>query len=169
MARLAQGLGDIKGTDTIHFIRRDQVPKGRVATYGRIVVDYRPHKEEKHRTRLTVGGDRIAYPWDVSTPTANLQTIKLLWNSVIASPGNKFCTMDIKKFYLNTPLDGYEYMRLRLDIIPDDIIDHYGLRDKVTADGWVYIEIRKGMYGLPQSGILANKLLERRLNDAKYF
>jgi hypothetical protein len=54
-------------------------------------------------------------------------------------------------------------MRLKLDIIPDKIIDHYTLRDLVDKDRWVYIEICKGMYGLPQSGILANQLLEKHL------
>jgi hypothetical protein len=53
-----------------------------------------------------------------------------------------------------------EYMRLRLDIIPEEIIIVYSLHNLVTANGWVYIEIFKGMYGLPQAGILANQLLE---------
>ncbi len=46
-----------------------------------------------------------------------------------------------------------------LRLIPDDIIEHYRLGEK-TVDGYVYMEIRKGMYGLPQAGILANKLLK---------
>jgi hypothetical protein len=29
--------------------------------------------------------------------------------------------------------------------------------------GWVYIEIRKGMYGLKQAGLLANQLIQKRL------
>jgi hypothetical protein len=70
--------------------------------------------------------------------------------------------IDLKNFYLNTPLDRYEYMRLSIDIIPDKIIDEYNLRPLVS-NGYVYIEIRKGMYGLPQAGILANKLLTKRL------
>ena len=76
--------------------------------------------------------------------------------------------MDISNFYLNTPLDKYEYMRLRLDIIPQEIIDAYNLTD-LMHDGWIYIEIRKGMYGLPQAGILANKLLRKRLATKGYY
>ena len=64
--------------------------------------------------------------------------------------------------YLNTPLDRFEYMKMPLSILPDDIISHYNLRNK-AQNGFVYIEIRKGMYGLPQAGILANKLLKERL------
>ena len=33
----------------------------------------------------------------------------------------------------------------------------------------IYIEIRKGMYGLPQAGMLANKLLKRRLAKHRYY
>jgi tellurite resistance protein len=44
-------------TNTIRFIRRSDIPKGRKVTYGSFVVDVKDHKEEKERTRLTVGGD----------------------------------------------------------------------------------------------------------------
>jgi hypothetical protein len=70
--------------------------------------------------------------------------------------------INLKNFYLNTPLDRYKYMQLSIDIIPDESIDEYNLRPLVS-NSYVYIEIRKGMYGLPQAGILANKLLTKRL------
>jgi hypothetical protein len=69
----------------------------------------------------------------------------------------------VKNFYLNTPMDRYEYMRMHIDLLLDEIILQYNLRALANADGWVYTEIQKGMYGLPQAGILANKLLEKRL------
>jgi hypothetical protein len=62
-----------------------------------------------------------------------------------------------------------EYMRLRLEIIPDKIIEKYNLRDLVDNDGWVYIEICKGMYGLLQAGIITNQLLEKRLSERGYY
>jgi hypothetical protein len=37
------------------------------------------------------------------------------------------------------------------------------------VDGWVYIEIRKGMYGLKQVGLLANQLLQKRLAPFGYY
>ena len=76
--------------------------------------------------------------------------------------------IDIKNFYLNTPMPRFEYFRLKLDNFPEDVILHYGLRDKVSSDGYVYLEVRKGMYGLPQAGILAQKLLEERLEKHGY-
>ena len=62
----------------------------------------------------------------------------------------------------------YVYMRLRLDLLPTKIIDKYDLHLLADEHGWVYVEIQMGMYGLPQAGILANKLIEQRLNARGY-
>ena len=42
------------------------------------------------------------------------------------------------------------------------------MENKVTANGWVYLEVRKGMYGLPQASILAQRLSKERLNKKGY-
>jgi hypothetical protein len=97
-------------------------------------------------------------------PTANLTTTKLLINLTISMPGAIFLGMDLANFYLNTPLPNYKYMHLGLDIIPEEKILAHNLRAIVNTDGWAYIQIRKGMYGLPQAGILANNLLEQQLS-----
>ena len=77
-------------------------------------------------------------------------------------------TLDIKSFYLNTPLARYEYLRLKLTNLPEYVIEQYGLKDKATSDGYVYEEIRKGMYGLPQAGLLPQDLIEQRLMKHEY-
>ena len=77
-------------------------------------------------------------------------------------------TLDVKNFYINTPMTRYEYVRIKIDDVPEEIIVEYNLRDKIASDGHVYVEIRKGMYGLPQAGILAQELLEKRLNEYGY-
>ena len=77
-------------------------------------------------------------------------------------------TMDIKDFYLNTPMARYEYMRLKISDMPDDVIKHYKLRNIVTPEGHIYCEIQKGMYGLPQAGIIAQELLAKRLKEHIY-
>ncbi len=76
--------------------------------------------------------------------------------------------MDIKDFYLNTPMARYEYMRLKLSDMPDDIIEHYNLQAITMANGFLYCEIRKGVYGLPQDGIIAQQLLETGLTAHGY-
>jgi hypothetical protein len=77
-------------------------------------------------------------------------------------------TLDVKNFYLNTLMVQYEYVRIKINDIPDEIIVEYNLKDKVTSDGHLYIEIQKGKYGLPQAGILAQELLEKQLNEHGY-
>ena len=107
LGRISQSFWDIKDTDNIRFIKKNKLPQNqwRDATYGHIVVDYRPQKFEPHQTILTVGGEKINYPYDISTPTADLATIKLLWNSTISTPGAKFFTIDVNNFYLVKPME----------------------------------------------------------------
>eukprot|EP00957_Ditylum_brightwellii_P112989 8615853-Ditylum_brightwellii.AAC.1 len=56
--QLAQGKCGYNGTNTIFFVKKYNVPKGRKSIYGRIVCDYRPQKQDPNRVRLTVGGNR---------------------------------------------------------------------------------------------------------------
>ena len=172
IGRLAQGLpGVVEGTDTIDFISKGEVPPDRLrdTTYARIVANYRLEKEDPNRIRITMGGDKINYPGDCGTPTADLLTVKLLFNSIISTKDAKFMTIDISNFYLNTPLKRKEYMRMKLADFPDNVIEHYKLKEKATPDGFVYVAVKKGMYGLPHAGILAQELLEERLNKHDYF
>ena len=171
IGRLAQGQkGVVEGTNTMFFIPFDQIPKDRVKdiTYTRICANYRPEKSDPNRIRITLGGNLINYPGDVGTRTADMLTVKLLLNSVISTPGAKFMSLDISNFYLMAPMERYEYVRMNLDDFPDDLIDEYKLRDIARPDGTVIAECRRCVYGLPQSGILANKYLEKRLNEYGY-
>jgi hypothetical protein len=169
IGRLAQGLdnSDIKGTETIHFIPYTAIPEGRRATYVNIVVDIRPQKSEPHRVRMTVGGNLIDYPYEVSTPTADMTTAKLVMNSTISTPGATFHCFDISNFYLNTPMERFEYMRIPLWAIPECIMKQYKLAD-LAHNGYVLVEIRKGMYGLPQAGKIAYDRLVKHLSIFGY-
>ena len=77
-------------------------------------------------------------------------------------------TMDIKNFYLNTPMARYEYMQCCLADMPEDVIEHYQLANKATPEGYFYCKIQKGMYGLPQAGIIAQQLLKECLHKNGY-
>jgi hypothetical protein len=84
----AQGVGGrVTGTNTIFFIQKDHVPidRRKDVMYGSFVCEFKPNKEEKHRTRLTAGGERINYPEDVGSPTAGMTLVKILLNSVIST------------------------------------------------------------------------------------
>jgi hypothetical protein len=167
MRSTANEISRLYNTNTIRFKRRLNILKGLKVTYVSFVVDIKDQKEEKERTRLTVGGDQIEYPGDKSTRTAGLTTTKILINSVISTVGAKFLVIDIKKIYLNTPLGRFEYMVIYLSSLPQETIDKYDLID-LAQDGKVYIEIQKGMYGLPHAGILTNELLQRNLAKDGY-
>jgi hypothetical protein len=58
-------------------------------------------------------------------------------------------------------------MVINLSSLPQETIDKYDLIE-LAQDGKVYIEIQKGIYGLPQAGILANELLQRNLAKDGY-
>ena len=60
-------------------------------------------------------------------------------------------------------------MRIKLSDIPLDFVDEYNLQDFVDANGWVYFEIKNCVYGLPQSGVLAQALLKKRLKRHDYY
>jgi hypothetical protein len=165
--RLFQGIRDIVGTDTCFSITLTNIPKDRKITYGKIVCDYKPHKKEKERVRLTVGGDRLDYSGDVATSTADITTFKILINGTLSTEDTAMMMMDIKNYYLGTPLPWFEYMKMLLSRFPEEIIQKYNL-NALAVDGWVNIEIRKGMYGLKQAGLLANQLLQTRLAPFVY-
>ena len=75
-------------------------------------------------------GNMINHPGDNSTPTADLLTVKVLVNSVISTPGAKFTTIDISNFYLNTLLERYEYIIMKLANFPEEIVELYNLKEK---------------------------------------
>jgi hypothetical protein len=66
-------------------------------------------KKDKYRTQITMGGNLVNYPGDCGTPTADLLMVKLLLNSIISTPHAKFMTLNLKDFYLMTPMKRYEY------------------------------------------------------------
>ena len=69
--------------------------------------------------------------------------------------------------YLQTHIKIKEYMGILARLIPPEFMDTYSLHDKVYKY-YVYMEIVKGMYGLPQVGQLVNDLLCNRLAMCGY-
>ncbi len=65
---------------------------------------------------------------------------------------------------------GYpEFMQLQLKLFPEEITQKNNLQEKVDHNGWVYVCIKLGIYGLPQAGRLANKLLAKCLDLKGYY
>ena len=83
--RLANGVGTrIKGTKTIKFIHKSQVPKDQLkdVTYGQFVCSIRPEKAEQNRTRFVIGGECINYPGKIATPTVKMHVAKILFTQM---------------------------------------------------------------------------------------
>ena len=134
LGRLSGGLaGCVTGTDTIAFIHKNEVPSGKKVTYANMVCDHRPIKTEPNRVRLTVSGNRLDYAYDVGSPAASLLEAKLLINSTIsdADKGALFFAADLKDFFLATPMNDPEYMRIHSKYFFDDVCAAYDIEKRL--------------------------------------
>ena len=61
-------------------------------------------------------------------------------------------------------MERHKFMQMPIDLIPPEFAQAYSLCEKVQ-NGYVYMRIVCGMYGLPQTGMLANNLLKERLEN----
>jgi hypothetical protein len=174
---LPHGIGEnrppaaqITGTGTLFFVEKSQVPKDRKVTYANFICNIRPQKSETHRVRMTAGGDKLDYPGDASSPTVSMLDAKIHINSVIsdAKHGARHLGLDIKNYYLGTPMEYYQYLRVPISVIPQEVWDDPRYDIPVAADGYVYLEIRRGMYGLKEAGIIAFNQLVKKLAPSGY-
>lgn len=140
VGRLAQGIPWQKTvTDTMHFIEHSSVPghKWKDMTNRQIVYNERPQKLEVNRSQITVDSSRLTSVGNLGTPTTDLITVKLLLNSVVSTPGQKFPCLDLKDFYLNTTMKKPKFTRMKLSYLPEDVIQHYNLRKIVDKDSYL--------------------------------
>ena len=75
--------------------------------------------------------------------------------------------IDLRDFYLNTPMEMYEYMLIPINMIPPNTMEEYKLHNLVHT-GMILTEIQKGMYGLPQARRLAYEKLVKHLSNSGY-
>ena len=167
------------GTDTMKFILHSEKPKHRQASY------YNPQPKLKsvfqvgadgvqfatyqYRVRGTYGGNLSDYTGEVTANTADMTTIKVLLNDIISTPGASSLTADISNFYLNNDLEYNEYMTLTSDQVPQAIREKFNLTgDYQDTNGRFMVEIKKGLYGMPQAGKLARDNLVKLLADNDY-
>jgi hypothetical protein len=141
-----------KGTSAMFVMLPSNVPnipKDRVITYARVVVDHRPQKADPNRIQITAGGNLINYPGELTTRMANITMAKILWNSVLSTPRAKYMTLDIKNFYLSTVLNQFKYMCIPFALFPPWIVKQYALKDKVL-NRHIYLEMQRATWGFPR-------------------
>ena len=135
-----------KGTNFLYVMSPEdirKIPKDRVITYGRIVVNYSPQKDDPNRVRITAGGDKMKGTFDgeISTRAADLTTSKVMWNSVLSTKYAKYMTIDIKNIFPTAPLEKTEYMKMPVSVSPQHVMDQYDL-DALAVNDFVYLEMR---------------------------
>ena len=155
-------------TGTIRPIQFADIPAGHVTTYVNPVCSEKLNDDGsvKTRTRMTIGGDRIHYPFNKSAETADLDAVKILLNCMISENSN-WSTMDLTDFYLGTDLPHPEYIRFPESMIPPIVKEWYNLRPYINNNA-LYASVHKTHYGLPQAGALSQQRLFRHLRQHGY-
>ena len=118
---------------------------------------------------MTVGGYKLAYEDDPNSPAISLLNTQIFLNSIIsdAYTGARFCTADMKVHYLQLPMKNYHYMRIPLKYFTEEIHKEYDIMD-IADHGYIYIEIRKGMYGLKEARIFDFNYIVKNLAPFRY-
>lgn len=159
----------ITTTNTMQLIEWNRKPTDRIASYynPQIRIKMKDDGTKEYRVRGTYGGNISDYAGPKAARTAEMAAIKILLNAV-ASEGARFATADIKDFYLGTPMNRKEYMRIKLDQMPIESQMKF-VKPGMIKDGHVVAEITKGIYGLAQAGKLAQERLFHLLNSNGYY
>jgi hypothetical protein len=96
---------------------------------------------------MTAGGDQLDYPGNASSPAVAMLDAKLHINSTIsdASRGARYMGINIKNYYLGTPMKYYQYICILAKMIHQEVWDGPRYAPHIEADGFVYLKIRRGM------------------------
>ena len=84
----------------MYFIEADKVSKVWLVTYACFWWNYQPHKDKEEELRIKLGGNRIDYPGELLTKTADLKTKKWLFNRVMSTENGYFMTADMSKIII---------------------------------------------------------------------
>ena len=97
------------------FTHPKYIPCTAKVTYISFVCNHRPLTSEPWRTiYLVIDGDKLSYPEDPGSPAAN--------SFSDTDKGAKFMTLDIKLFFLASPMVSQEYVKIAQKYVPPDIL-----------------------------------------------
>jgi hypothetical protein len=155
-------------TGTIKPLLFRDIPQNKVVTYVNPICVEKTNDDGslKFRTRLTIGGDRIVYPYDTSAVTAEIDALKILLNCMISDDA-QWTTIDLTDFYLGTDLPHPEFIRIPDRLIPPEVLSFYNLNEFCHNDA-IYFSVHKTHYGLPQAGALSQQRLFAHLRQHGY-
>ena len=115
------------GNKNIFFIPKSKIPSGRKIAYTNPVCDYRPWKDDPNCNILTIDGDNLPYPSYSGSPDSTLLEDKIIFNSVISTPGSWFICAYIKDYFLWSPMERFQYIKITFLWIPEEIRTQYRL------------------------------------------
>jgi hypothetical protein len=137
IGRLCQDIGTgpspntkwVAGINTFFLINYHDIlcHKRKEICHTLVVCQVHPEKDDPDCTRITIGGSHICFPGNVGTNIASLELVKLLLNSVLSCPGALLSSINLKNFYLDTPMPESKYIRIRITDIPVEFIEEYNL------------------------------------------
>jgi hypothetical protein len=127
------------------------------------------------RVRGTAGGDRLPASCPPSTPTASLTAVNVMLNSTV-SDNAFFGSVDLKDFYLGTPVDlplsQRQFIRIDVGTYSPAVLSRLSLLPflKTAASGkrFIVFRIDQTMYGLKEAGKLSNLRLVSLLSFAGF-
>ena len=131
----------------------------------------RTNETEVYRIRMTVGGGKIDAYQNARSHAVGITDTKIHLNSTISDAhcGARYCKGNVKYFFLDSTMYIYQYMRLHCRYITKEIINEYYITDDFfDSKGFIYLKIRKWMYGLKEAAILAYKQLRNHLSKFGY-
>ena len=67
--------------------------------------------------------------------------------------------VEVKRFFLGNTMEKYEYYKISISLIPQEVIDENNLMDK-KINRFPYVRVERGMYGLVQERIIAHMALK---------
>ena len=75
--------------------------------------------------------------------------------------------MDVNYFYLNNHMDREDYILIQISKIPQEFLNVYNIKDKFHIV-YIFEQVTKLMYGLPQAGLIAHDALVQHLTPYGY-
>lgn len=154
----------------MEFIPYSELPAGAITHIWNAIPSVKTDADDNLTLRIRgcVNPHGSTSDQDVAALTAALQPIKLLLNKTV-SEDRFWSTADIKDFYLHTLLGQPEFMKIPFKCIPEATREQYGLHAMYgSTDGCALVRVKAALFGLPQSGKLAQDELIPRLVAAGY-
>jgi hypothetical protein len=123
LAPLAHSPNKSKAPVPYFLWKNHKFPRTKKVTYANFICNIRPQKTETHYVRMAAGGDKLDYPSNASSPAVSMLDAKIHTNSTIydASNGARYLGLDIKNFYLGTPMTYFQYIQVRPSVIPQEV------------------------------------------------